>query len=131
MIHPYPQGRTRAQSASTLLGALLLRLSHLARGALHRVSCRPGAPPSRALLATHCCRSILDIEQTGVPPPPKMDAYLKARVDKMYAQLAVSPSALCAEHQAQAAAPCWLDILPTPSGQLSQPQAAAPCWLVG
>lgn len=32
--------------------------------------------------------SILDIEQTGVPPPPKMDAYLKARVDKMYAQLA-------------------------------------------
>ncbi|KAL4428605.1 hypothetical protein ABPG77_008917 [Micractinium sp. CCAP 211/92] len=32
--------------------------------------------------------SILDIEQSGVPPPPKMDAYLKARVDKMYAQLA-------------------------------------------
>ncbi|KAL4434358.1 hypothetical protein ABPG75_000799 [Micractinium tetrahymenae] len=31
--------------------------------------------------------SILDIEQTGVPPLPKMDAYLKARVDKMYAQL--------------------------------------------
>lgn len=42
----------------------------------------PPLPPA-------CC-SILDIEQSGVPPPPKMDAYLKARVDKMYAQLAVS-----------------------------------------
>ncbi len=45
----------------------------------------PSHPPSARL---RC--SILDIEQSGVPPPPKMDAYLKARVDKMYAQLAVS-----------------------------------------
>ncbi len=34
--------------------------------------------------------SIFDIEQTGVPPPPKMDAYLKSRVAKFYAQLGVS-----------------------------------------
>ena len=48
-------------------------------------------------------RSIADIERTGVPRPPKLDAYLKSRVDKMYAQLAVSllhgrllpPRAIC------------------------------------
>ena len=32
--------------------------------------------------------SPLDIEKSEVPPPPKMDPYLKARVDKFYAQLA-------------------------------------------
>ncbi|PRW59174.1 calcium homeostasis endoplasmic reticulum isoform A [Chlorella sorokiniana] len=32
--------------------------------------------------------SIFDIEQTGVPPAPKMDAYLKSRVAKFQAQLA-------------------------------------------
>lgn len=51
--------------------------------------CSPGPfmrhPPSTPVVC-----SILDIERIGVPPPPKVDAYLKARVDKMYAQLAVS-----------------------------------------
>ncbi|EFN51673.1 hypothetical protein CHLNCDRAFT_139903 [Chlorella variabilis] len=31
--------------------------------------------------------SPLDIEAAGVPPPPKVDAYLKSRVDKFYAQM--------------------------------------------
>lgn len=30
-----------------------------------------------------------DIQRCPVPPPPKMDDYLKARLDKFYAQLAV------------------------------------------
>lgn len=29
------------------------------------------------------------IEEAGVPSPPEMDAYLKARLDKFYAQVAV------------------------------------------
>lgn len=36
-----------------------------------------------------CARSILDIERSGVPPAPEMDAYLKSRLDRLAAQLAV------------------------------------------
>lgn len=61
-------------------------------------------PRSRNAQAQTClllppCRppcSIFDIEQTGVPPPPKMDAYLKSRVAKFYAQLAVRGCVLLA-----------------------------------
>jgi hypothetical protein len=36
------------------------------------------------------CRSPLDIEAAGVPPPPEVDDYLKSRLDKFYAQMGVS-----------------------------------------
>lgn len=48
-----------------------------------------GCRHNKPLSLTPGPRSILEIERTGVPPPPEMDAYLKSRVDKFYAQLAV------------------------------------------
>ena len=53
---------------------------------MHCLYCLPVPPACTACLY----RSPLDIERSGVPPPPKLDSYLKARVDKMYAQLSVS-----------------------------------------
>ena len=59
----------------------------------HAVQLTPGlatAPPHRSPVPPALYRSPLDIERSGVPPPPKLDSYLNARVDKMYAQLSVS-----------------------------------------
>lgn len=61
-----------------------------------------------------------------MPPPPKMDAYLKARVDKMYAQLAVS-SLFAREISWAAAAPLVVVIWPSCGTALLG--VGAPCLL--
>lgn len=114
---PHPQaGRGEAQDRPALLAAqvrlpackspaLARRPPPAGRGArvLRRrgcplavppVNCCHGIPLQRSLQPCLPCNrppscSILDIEGSGVPPAPKLDAYLKSRVDKFYAQLAV------------------------------------------
>jgi hypothetical protein len=51
---------------------------------------RPPPPPKQQQ------PSPLDIEAAGVPPPPKVDPYLKSRLDKFYAQLEVGAAAVAA-----------------------------------